>query len=77
MKLRVSIPLEFYSALVEKCEFMSPEYAFLKNAVVNHNGKTLVIIISEAHRVTKFITWAQQLYPEAAERITITIEPDY
>ena len=75
MRLRVSIPLEFYSALVERCEIASPEYAFLKNGVINHDGAT-VIILSQADRANKLITWAQQFYPDAADRITIAIDAD-
>ena len=75
MKLRVVIPLDLYSVLLEKCPILTPEYAFLKNSVIDHNGTTTILIISEANRVSNFMTWAQRFCPDAAGRITVRIDP--
>jgi len=74
VKLLASMPVDFYSGLLKHCEIESREYAFLKNAVIEHNQITTVLIVSEAERVNKFITWAQQFYPDAANRIKVTTD---
>ena len=77
MKLRASMLVDFNSALLKQCEIQSDEYAFLKNAVIEHNNCcSRIVIVSEAERVNKFITWAQQFYPDAADRIKVKTNSD-
>lgn len=71
------MPLDFCYALLKHAEINSREYAFLKNAVIKHNPITTVVIISEADRINKFITWAQQFYPDAADRIKVTTDSQH
>ena len=72
MTVRVKMSVDFHSALMQKCDVKSPEYAFLRNGVVEVDDK--VVILSQADRANQFISWAEQFYPDAAERIGI--EPD-
>jgi hypothetical protein len=74
MTVWVKISVDFHSALMQKCDVKSPEYAFLRNGVVEVDDK--VVILSQADRANQFISWAEQFYADAAERIGIEPDPD-
>lgn len=85
MKILVTLPIEIYNGLLEKCAVVSREYLILKNGVIrsDHEERAdppAVEILCELKRAKFLFDLATLIYPEAApyieKSINLTSEGD-
>lgn len=77
MAILVTMPVEIYDGLLDKCSVLSREYLILKNGVVrrdlNGNAGATVEILCEAPRAKFLRDFATLVYPEAVSYIEDSI----
>jgi hypothetical protein len=78
MALLVSMPVEIYDGLLQKCSKLSREYLILKNGIVRRDGEEnsaapMVEILCEAPRAKFLLDFATLVYPPATPYIERSI----
>jgi hypothetical protein len=78
MALLVSMPVEIYDGLLQKCSKLSREYLILKNGIVRrdreeNSAAPMVEILCEAQRAKFLLDFATLVYPPAAHYIEQSI----
>jgi hypothetical protein len=79
MALLVSMPVEIYDGLLQKCSKLSREYLILKNGIVRRDREEdsaapIVEILCEAPRAKFLLDFATLVYPPAASYIEESIK---
>jgi hypothetical protein len=78
MAILVSMPVEVYDGLLQKCSALSREYLILKNGVVRRDlegsaGPPTVEVLCETARAKFLLDFATLVYPAAAPYIEQSI----
>jgi hypothetical protein len=75
MKFLVTIPMDEYNNLVQRCDASRPEYEMLKNGLItrDHEQRTAVELLCEVDEATFLLDLASQIYPDAAVHIQESI----
>lgn len=78
MAILVSMPVEIYDGLLQKCSIMSREYLILKNGVVRRDlddssAAPTVEILCEPQRAKFLLDFATLVYPDAVPYIEQSI----
>ena len=79
MAILVSMPVEIYQGLLQKCSVLSREYLILKNGVVRRDPTgnlpaPTVEILCEAQRAKFLLDFATLVYPPAVSYIEQSIK---
>jgi hypothetical protein len=69
-KVLVTIPLELYRVLEQKCELESLEFRMLKSGLIVDDGAAIAILF-KSDQALGLIAWANQHYRNAALQINV------